>query len=204
MRRPREVWVDILTTQEVVAEGLRAILQRVAPFDVKIGPGHGEPDVVLYDLIKLDTEGGADLDYWLAQAASTVIAIDRTLKPELGANARDRGVEWYIDLGITAEGLSRVMREAIGGTLEDSQDAEAWTASAWPGQEMGLSHRESDVLALIVLNHPNQQIAHELHLTLNTVKTFIRSTYRKIGVRDRGAAVTWAIAHGFPTSEPTG
>jgi hypothetical protein len=94
MRPPREVWVDILTTQEVVAEGLRSILQRAAPFDVRIGPGPGEPDVVLYDLIKLDTEGGADLDYWLAQAASTVIAIDRTLKPELGANARDRGVEW--------------------------------------------------------------------------------------------------------------
>jgi DNA-binding CsgD family transcriptional regulator len=195
------VWVDVLTTQEVVAEGLRAILERVVTFDVRIGSNHGEPDVVLYDLIKLDTEGGDDLDYWLTQAASTVIAVDRSHKPELGANARDRGVEWHIDLGITADGLADVLREAIGHTLEDSKDAEPWLVSAWPGQEAGLSRRESDVLSRIVLGHSNQQIAAELFITLNTVKTFIRSAYHKIGHRDRAAAVTWAIAHGFPTSE---
>jgi hypothetical protein len=68
---PDEVWVGILTTQQVVAEGLRAILQRVsAPFTIKFGPDDGEPDVVLYDVIKLAVEDGKDLDYWLTRTAS--------------------------------------------------------------------------------------------------------------------------------------
>jgi DNA-binding NarL/FixJ family response regulator len=128
-----------------------------------------------------------------------VIAIDRTLRPELGANARDRGVEWSIDLGIASEHLVDVIREAVAGTLEDSASARAWEANQWPGQRLGLSGQESAVLQRIVVGRSNLEIADELFLSINSVKTYIRSTYRKIGARDRGRAVAWAIEHGFPT-----
>lgn len=195
-----EVWVAILTTQDVVAAGLQAILQSVsAPFVVTTGRDEGEPDVVLYDVIKLAVEDGKDLDYWLTQAASTVIAIDRTLRPELGANARDRGVEWSIDLAIGAEELVAVIRDAVSGTLEDSAIARAWEPSDWPGQRDGLTRRESEVLQRIVVGRSNVEIADELYLTLNTVKSYIRGLYGKIDRRNRSQAVAWAIEHGFPT-----
>ena len=98
------MWVEILTTQEVVAVGLRTILETDSgPFDITTaGPAGDEPDVVLYDVIHMKDGDDSGLEYWLKETASTVIAIDRTLRPELGARASENGVEWAIDLGISA------------------------------------------------------------------------------------------------------
>jgi DNA-binding NarL/FixJ family response regulator len=194
------VWVEILTTQQVVAVGLRTILESAsAPFDiVTTGPIGAEPDVVLYDVIKMHDEDGTDLDYWLKESSSTVIAIDRTLRPELGAQARERGVEWGITLGITAEELVGVIQDAIAGTLEDSSVAQEWEAGDWLGQDAGLSARESEIVRLIVHGRSNQELADELYLSINSVKTYIRSAYRKIGAASRAQAVAWGIQHGFP------
>ena len=54
------------------------------------------------------------------------------------------------------------------------------------------------MLRLIVQGHTNQEIAERLFLSINSIKTYIRTTYRKLGVRTRQQAVTWAIQHGFP------
>ena len=49
----------------------------------------------------------------------------------------------------------------------------------------------------------NQEIADTLFLSINSVKTYIRSTYRKLGVDNRAQAVAWALQNGFPAAEPT-
>ena len=200
---PRPVWVEILTTQEVVSVGLRTILETAArPFDITTtGPAGDDPDVVLYDVIHMKDGDDSSLEYWLKETASTVIAIDRTLRPELGARAREKGVEWAIDLGITADELAAVIRDAITGNLEDNAAAQEWEAGAYPGSEHGLSPRESDVLALVTQGLSNQEITETLYLSINSVKTYIRSTYRKMGVATRSQAVLWAIQHGFPAPE---
>ena len=51
-----------------------------------------------------------------------------------------------------------------------------------PGAEHGLTARESEVLALIAQGLSNKEVAERAFVSLNTVKTFIRSAYRKIGV----------------------
>ena len=35
-------------------------------------------------------------------------------------------------------------------------------------------------------------------VSVNSVKTYIRSAYRKIGVTTRPQAVSWCVRHGFP------
>jgi DNA-binding NarL/FixJ family response regulator len=60
-----------------------------------------------------------------------------------------------------------------------------------------LSQREVDVLRLITLGFSNQEIAEELYVTGNTVKSFIRSAYRKLGVTRRSQAVIWGFQHGL-------
>ena len=141
------------------------------------------------------------LEYWLTETASTVIAINRTLRPELGARAKARGVEWVIDLGITADELVAVIRDAIAGNLEDNPAAQEGETGGYLGSEAGLSPRESNVLALVTAGLSNQAIANTLFLSINSVKTYVRSTYRKIGVATRPQAVLWAIRHGLPTPE---
>ena len=140
-----------------------------------------------------------ELDVWVKDTATTVIAIDRTLRPELGAQARAHGVEWSIALDITDEEFVQVIKEAIAGNLDESEIAQEWDPAHFLGHDAGLSPRESSVMALVTRGFSNQDIAEELYLSINSVKTYIRSTYRKIDVSSRSQAVAWAIQAGFPT-----
>ena len=60
-----------------------------------------------------------------------------------------------------------------------------------------LSAREREMVELIALGLSNEEIARHCYVTVNTVKTFIRSAYRKIGVTRRTQAVAWALEHGL-------
>ena len=68
---------------------------------------------------------------------------------------------------------------------------------AWPGKQLGLSQRESQVLALLADGLSNRLIASELVLGEETVKTHLRNIYRKLEVRDRAQAVVIAIRQGI-------
>jgi DNA-binding NarL/FixJ family response regulator len=198
------VWVQIVTTQRLVELGVRAMLAGVsAPFTLTTsGPQVADPDVVLFDVICMRDGDTTELDVWIKDTDTTVIAIDRTLRPELGAQARAHGVEWSITLDITDQEFVQVIREAIAGTLEDSDIAQEWDPSDFLGQDAGLSPRESSVLGLVTRGFSNQDVADELYLSINSVKTYIRSAYRKIGVSSRSQAVAWAIQASFPTDPP--
>ncbi|MDO9458226.1 response regulator transcription factor [Nocardioides sp.] len=64
-----------------------------------------------------------------------------------------------------------------------------------PPHPGNLTDREHQVVALIARGCSNHEIAGQLYLSINSVKTYIRSAYRKIGVTRRTQAVIWAIAH---------
>ena len=54
---------------------------------------------------------------------------------------------------------------------------------------LGISERESDVLALLAAGHSNQEIADRLFVSPNTVKTHLQNLYQKLDVARRGQAV---------------
>ncbi|WP_232678531.1 LuxR C-terminal-related transcriptional regulator [Nocardioides sp. R-C-SC26] len=64
-----------------------------------------------------------------------------------------------------------------------------------PGRE--LTDRELDVLRQLALGRKLAQIARANVVSLNTVKTQVRSIYRKLGVASRWDAVDMAIARGM-------
>ena len=57
-----------------------------------------------------------------------------------------------------------------------------------------LSAREREILAHLPSHRSQREIAAEMYVSLNTVKTHIRSVYRKLGVRSRSDAVRLARA----------
>lgn len=74
-------------------------------------------------------------------------------------------------------------------TIELSRPA---TRSASP-----LTRRERVVLANLSEEVTLEEIASKLFVTRNTVKSQVRSLYRKIGVSTRAEAMEWARAAGL-------
>ena len=62
----------------------------------------------------------------------------------------------------------------------------------WPGSELGLSHRESEVLALLARGLSNRLVAAELFLGEETIKTDLRSVNPKAG-GERPRPARWTI-----------
>ncbi|CAN5372857.1 hypothetical protein BH09ACT12_BH09ACT12_37390 [soil metagenome] len=60
-----------------------------------------------------------------------------------------------------------------------------------------LSERERQVIERICRGDANSEIAAELYLSINTVKTHIRSAYRRIGVTRRVDAIRWGAQQGL-------
>jgi LuxR family maltose regulon positive regulatory protein len=60
-----------------------------------------------------------------------------------------------------------------------------------------LTERERAVLCLLPTLHSFDEIAQDLTVSVNTVKTHVRAIYRKLGVRARRDAVLAAVAHGL-------
>ncbi len=67
----------------------------------------------------------------------------------------------------------------------------------WPGAHLGLTRRESEVLAGLVSGRSNRDIAADLVLSSDTIKTHLRSMYRKLAVSDRSQAVAAALREGL-------
>jgi len=195
------LWVDIDSPQEVVVTGVRTILESEfgASIFATVGPVNGEPDVILYDVIGLVRGDASELDRLRQHTGSVVIAVSYDgLRPDLEVLALERGAAAVVPLGISAAQLAEVIQAAIEGTLDEIPTVRTPDDAAFPGKENGLSRRESAVLALIVQGRTNQEIADEFFLSVNSIKTYIRSAYRKVGIRHRAQAVVWAMQHGFP------
>ena len=67
----------------------------------------------------------------------------------------------------------------------------------WPGRGEGLTDREAEILALITQGKSNAEVAAHTYLSPNTVKSYIRTIYRKIEVGSRTQAVLWGVKNGF-------
>ena len=192
--------VGIVSPQEVVEAGLRVMLERSggAWEVVSDHEGVAPPDVVLYDVFQLHQGDGSDLEHLASQDGTVVIAVGRDLRPDLQARALEHGALAAVSIGISGTELVAVVTSALDGTLHESPVARRLHGDLPLGSEAGLSGRESSVLRRIVQGYTNQEIAEQLHLSINSIKTYIRTTYRKIGAGRRQQAITWAIQHGFP------
>jgi PAS domain S-box-containing protein len=71
-----------------------------------------------------------------------------------------------------------------------------------PPPHPSLTPRQAQVLGLLEKGHSTEQIATELHLSVETVRNHIRGIFRNLGVRSRLEAV--ALAHQRPLISDSG
>ena len=81
---------------------------------------------------------------------------------------------------------------------------EARTTFAERARAKGLTRREAQVVRLIASGHSNEQIAEELGVSINSVKSYVRLAYRRLGIEVRTHAVLWALGHEVPPTSQAG
>lgn len=82
-------------------------------------------------------------------------------------------------------------------TAASDRGLPATSTVAWLGEREGLSVREGAIVSLMVLGLSNKEMAGALHTSIHSIKTDIRSAYRKMGVASRAHAISWGVSHGF-------
>jgi DNA-binding NarL/FixJ family response regulator len=189
----RPLTVAVVSPQAIVQQGLVGLLGRHPERVTVVAYPNGlEPDVLLYDVLALLHPDALDLGELVSSSTSRILAVSRDLRPELVARALAAGVTGFFSIGASEEEMLDAVEAVARGDLPDNQV----TA---PGAQAGLTEREVEVLTLIAQGHTNQEIAKTLFLSPNSIKTYVRTAYRKIGAASRSQAVSWAIRNGFPT-----
>lgn len=74
--------------------------------------------------------------------------------------------------------------------------------TGFPSYSSGLTQREAQIITMIAHGYTNAEIAQAYYLSVNTVKSYIRTAYRKMGVQRRPDAVRWGIERGFYPHTP--
>jgi DNA-binding NarL/FixJ family response regulator len=63
--------------------------------------------------------------------------------------------------------------------------------------DLGLTPRETEILTLLVTGATNAEIAQELTVSVETVKSHVGEVLRKLNVRDRVQAIIFTHEHGL-------
>ena len=199
------VRIAIVNDYEIVVAGVAALLTRfsdrinVVELDASVMV-ESDVDVVLYDTFGQVQGDGVDLEDLVRGSGARVAIFSWNVQPELVERALRRGARGYLSKALRAEeivaGLEAIHRGEIV-TPMGPEVADVFEMGDWPGREHGLTPRESEVLALITQGLTNQEIADRAYISINSVKTYVRTAYRKIGVTRRSQAVAWGIENGF-------
>lgn len=215
---PGPVRVVLVDDHEIVRQGLKAMLGRHAAevrivgeaADVAAGITAVEtfrPDVVLTDL-RLGAASGLDLVRQVVARWPEVKVVVLTVydDEQYVYQALRAGAAGYLLKRVDGAELVRHLSEVVAGqvVVDPTLAGRLATSAArlqhgefWPGAHLGLSQRESEVLALMVAGLSNRAIAARLVVGEETVKSHASSVYRKLGVGDRTAAVAAAIREGL-------
>jgi len=158
-------------------------------------------DIVLYDSFAQPESDHDEVAVLINNSrARRVVIYTWNFHPDLIARAQRQGVHRYLSKTLPARDLVAAL-EAVHAREPVISDPPPRARSApgldWPGRREGLTDREAEILALITQGKSNADVAALTYLSPNTVKSYIRSMYRKINVASRTQAVLWGVNHGF-------
>lgn len=206
----------IVDDQEMVREGLRAILGGVPGLEVVAVAANGaeavaavekqQPDVVLMDL-NMPIMNGVQATREIAASHPTVRVLVLTTydAEEWVVDAIRAGADGYLLKDAPREQLVAAIKgTAAGETHVDPGVAGglfAMVASGAGGEPTTLakelSERELDVLRLLGKGLSNADIAGQLYLSEGTVRNYVSSVLAKLQVSDRTQAAVLAVKHGL-------
>jgi DNA-binding NarL/FixJ family response regulator len=198
----RSTRVALVNDYMIVLEGLRSLMQssepeiQVVEMDVRKSPRRR------IDVTLLDTYGeierleervkalGADPDN------GAIVVFSFSDHPEAVRHALRAGAQGFISKAVPRQQIIDGIRAAARGErivfTQRSQHAQIDEVLRWPGRDIGLTERESELLSLLSTGMTNRELGSHLYISENTVKTQLRHLYAKLGVRNRAQAASVA------------
>jgi DNA-binding NarL/FixJ family response regulator len=200
--------VALVDDYDVVLTGVASMLDpyrhRVLVAEIDANePLHDTVDIALYDsFAQPEPEAERDeIDVLVGSPhARRVVIYTWNFHPELIETARRKGAAGYLSKTLPARDLVAALEAVHAGehvVSDPPRRARAAVGLDWPGRHEGLTDREAEILALITQGKSNADVAKLTFLSPNTIKSYIRAVYRKIGVESRTQAVLWGVDHGF-------
>jgi two-component system, NarL family, response regulator LiaR len=196
---PKQIRVALVNDFMIVLEGLRALLStdqrefKVVEMDLRKGPER-RVDVTL-----LDTYG--ELEFLADRVRSlkadssngAVVVFSFSDQPQTVRRAMRAGAQAFISKAVPRQQIIEGLRAVARGErviLTQRQQSPIDPVLRWPGRELGLTGRESELLSLLPTGMSNHELASHLYVSENTIKTQLRGLYAKLGVRNRVQAVS--------------
>jgi DNA-binding NarL/FixJ family response regulator len=211
MKLVLKIRIVVIDDHALFRAGLVSLLTTIPEFEVVGEAGDGRegldvisdqnPDVVLLD-VNMPVMGGVDMVEALQESKKPrilMLTISKHDEDLFGAIAA--GADGYLlkdaepeelrrSILLVAEGKSVLSPEVTGRVLK------AIGSSQGIPPDVALSKREMDVLKCLAKGMTSAQIANELFISENTVKTHVRHILEKLEASNRAEAVSRAIQLG--------
>jgi DNA-binding NarL/FixJ family response regulator len=200
------ITIALVNDYDIVVIGVAGMLDqycdRVTIAELDSNQEVSDPvDIVLYDSFAQPEADHDEISVLVGNPGTRhVVVYTWTFHPDLIDSARARGAHGYLSKALPARDLVAALEAINSGEVvitEPPARARSVGALNWPGRNEGLTDRESEILALITQGKSNAEVAALTFLSPNTVKSYIRTIYRKIGAASRTQAVLWGVRHGF-------
>jgi two-component system, NarL family, response regulator LiaR len=211
------VRVLIADDHSVVRQGLRMFLKLDPELEIIGEAATGEealqmarerrPDVVLMDLLMPTMDGVTATRLIRAEMPDVeVIALTSVLEDEAVTGAIRAGAIGYLLKNTEADELRRAIKSAAAGQVHLSPEAAARLVREVqiPGSPETLTERETAVLRLLAKGRANKQIARELTIGEQTVKTHVSSILGKLELQSRTQAALYAVDRGLVSARDLG
>jgi DNA-binding NarL/FixJ family response regulator len=209
MKRIRLVVVD---DHALFRAGLISLLTQMPDLEVVGEAGNGrealqvihriQPDVVLLDVNMPEMGGIETVEVLQANEKCKILMLTISKHDEDLFGAIAAGADGYLlknaepdelhrAILLVAEGMSVLSPEVTGRVLKAVSSAQSLPS------DVGLSRREMEVLDCLAQGMTSAQIANDLFITENTVKTHVRHILEKLEAANRAEAVSRAIQLGL-------
>ena len=207
--------VVLIDDEPLVRAGLAAIIDSDIGLEVVGEAGDGvdaidlvqrtQPDIVIMD-VRMPQLNGLEATRLLVarQDPPRVLILTTFDSDDYVFEALRAGADGFVLKRAQPEELLRAVYVVAGGeVLLYPQKVREMAAQAGRREDLAgvaqLSSREQEVLSLMARGLSNVEIAGELFLGSETVKTYVSSLLGKLGARDRTQAVIRAFESGFIT-----